>query len=759
MAKLKHFKLWQTMFAIACLLAVWTMPNELQAQSKEYTDADVAAFDPRVRYYEASEANQMAVDIVNALDGDVFVLTTSGGLYELNYWTNVTAKVTVMADEDLVEKPIITNLKESNTTQILRFSGDGAGIHAKGVVFDTKSRAPGEYPLKYAIRTNPNIGNYSLVLEDCEFRGTYSSDDGSAGCAINLYEGTFADSIIIKDCIFDGDRGIVYSSSNGVYTWGKFEISNSTFMNMPDDDAIRVTQFGANKTLPVTIDHCTFYNVGGVNTDVIRLDSLYNVSVTNSIFGTSTADTTFLVYGDDANKGIVDYSVFFESPVPEADETKGGTVGTNIWTDDPQFADPVNGDLTLGNLTMYTQGSDGLPLGDLRWADIFAPVVLSEMAARSDSSLLLKYDEWIDTTSATTAANYALSGSAGYTGNVKKVELVNFRTVLLTLERFGAQVGNEIIVTVSNVEDQKGNAVAAPANVAKYTVEEFRPVVTADAQTVTNAADQVVFAQSNQGEGTLYVILNGEAQSTVAELDAAVIAMKGAKASVTTSYTDIEISVSGLEPGDYYAYASNAAGNLSEKGENKIVITDGISPIITMDLQSADNGADDFIVAQSNEIGKIYIVKDGEAQATVNDFVSARYSKKGAEKAVDIPDTNVQVPTMDLVPGVYYAYAVDVAGNISTRSVNPLDITQSTVGVSMATIGQALVYASKKRIVIQSDEDLACRVIIFDVLGRKIVNEELQSSTTSYDVAQSGLYFVTLQGDEGAMSTTKVLVK
>jgi hypothetical protein len=530
-------------------------------------------------------------------------------------------------------------------------------------------------------------------------------------------------------------------------------------MNMPDDDAIRVTQFGANKTLPIAIDHCTFYNVGGVNTDVIRLDSLYNVSVTNSIFATSTADTTFLVYGDDASKGIVDYSVFFETPIAEADETKGGTVGVNILTDDPQFADPVNGDLTLGNQTMLTQGSDGLPLGDLRWADIFAPGVLAEMTARSDSTLLLKYDEWIDTTSAITAANYALSGSAGYTGNVKKVELVNFRTVLLTLESFVAQVGNEIIVTVSNVEDLKGNAVAASKNTATYTVEEFRPVVSAEAQNVTNAAGQVVFAQSNQGAGTVYVILDGEAQSTLVELEAAVTAMKGAKATVTTSYTDIEISVSGLEPGNYYAYASDETGNISEKGENKIVVTDGISPIITMDLQSAENGVDDFIIAQSNEIGKIYIVKDGEAQATVNDFVSARYSKKGAEKTVDVKDTDVQVPTSDLVPGIYYAYAVDVAGNISAKSTNPLNITQSTVGVSGATINLVLVYASENKIVIRSDEDLSCRVIIFDVLGRKLVNEELQNSRTSYDVARNGLYFVTLQSDQGAMSTTKVLVK
>ncbi len=94
---------------------------------------------------------------------------------------------------------------------------------------------------------------------------------------------------------------------------------------------------------------------------------------------------------------------------------------------------------------------------------------------------------------------------------------------------------------------------------------EFVVTVTMEQQIVTNAADQTVVAQSNASDGFIYLILDGEPQSSIAEMDAAVVADKGVKAEVTAPLTDVSLSTEGLVPGYYYAYAVDGSNNISEK--------------------------------------------------------------------------------------------------------------------------------------------------------------------------------------------------
>ena len=715
----------------------------------------ITMFEPRIRYYAAEDSPQLTSDLRSALHGDVFVLTSGGEEYLLDNWMNIEAKIKIMADVDLEERPILTTYKESNTVQTLRLYADGCAIHAVGIEFDSKSRAPGEFPPKYAIRTNPDIGNYSLVLEDCYFHGTWQANDGSSGAIIKLYQGTYADSIIFRNCIFEGDQGIVLNST-GDFGWDKFEITNCTFMDIPDDQAIEIRQIGDRKNLPVLIDHCTFYNVGGVDEEVILIDSLNNATVRNTIFGSTASDKGFRLYGDPANQALADYLNNFESPLPLADE--GGILGTNLWSYDPVFADPGNGNLTLGNALLLNLGSDGLPLGDLRWADIFGPKVNPLLTARSDSTLLLRFDEWIDTTTAETITNYTLSGSAGFSGNVTKAELYNFHAVLLTLESFAAQAGNEIIVTVNNVLDTLGNTLDPMHNTASYVVEEFRPVVTAEPQTLTNALDQKVIASSNQGAGFVWVILDGEPQSILAELEAAVSAKKGAHAAVTEAYTDVEIDVFGIEPGTYYAYATDAGGNVSEKGVHVIQITDGIPPTVTYAIQSVENGDDDIVFAQSNEHGTIYIVLDGEKDETANELYSAKVAKKGASAIVTSVDTDIEISTRDLVPGIYYGYAVDEAGNVSAKGANPMNIKQSTTGIEEPGMLSAKVYSSKQIIIIEAGDTDPDRAVIYDLTGSAVLDRKIESGRSEFAVDQQGIYFVELISNMNRFGLYKVIV-
>jgi hypothetical protein len=98
------------------------------------------------------------------------------------------------------------------------------------------------------------------------------------------------------------------------------------------------------------------------------------------------------------------------------------------------------------------------------------------------------------------------------------------------------------------------------------------PEVTASAQTSCNNEDYTIIAQSSTDNGKLYLILDGEPQSTQTELDAAVSSDKGASVNVSAANTDYQIPVSELVSGTYYAYAVNEIGELSLKGTNPIIV-------------------------------------------------------------------------------------------------------------------------------------------------------------------------------------------
>jgi hypothetical protein len=140
------------------------------------------------------------------------------------------------------------------------------------------------------------------------------------------------------------------------------------------------------------------------------------------------------------------------------------------------------------------------------------------------------------------------------------------------------------------------------------------PIVTAGIQSVTDAPGQTVNVSSSDNSGKVYIILTGVPQSTVAELDAAVSASprsKGASGAVIASGTNILLSTEGLAVGEYYAYAVDAAGNISSQGTNLITISpvDITIPVVTAAIQSVTNGPGQTANVSSSEgTGKIYII-------------------------------------------------------------------------------------------------------------------------------------------------------
>ena len=199
------------------------------------------------------------------------------------------------------------------------------------------------------------------------------------------------------------------------------------------------------------------------------------------------------------------------------------------------------------------------------------------------------------------------------------------------------------------------------------------PVVSNEAQTITNAIGSFALVQSNEASGLVYILRDGEPAAQPADFIAAVANNTAVGALVTAANTDIPLGAVGLKYGNYYAYAIDVAGNISAKGINIIQVADLLPPVVTAAEQSVSNAAGQYFEASSNEDnGKIYIILDGEPQASVANFESAILTNKCISVIVTKADSLYKLLTQSLSAGTYYAYAVDFAGNISVKGTNPL---------------------------------------------------------------------------------------
>ena len=206
-----------------------------------------------------------------------------------------------------------------------------------------------------------------------------------------------------------------------------------------------------------------------------------------------------------------------------------------------------------------------------------------------------------------------------------------------------------------------------------------KPIVTAAMQNVTNELGQFVIVQTNEGSGKVYIIEDSQPQTTVAQLEAAVAAGKGRAAWVQSANTEIPISTYAMEEGAYYAYAIDAAGNMSNKGVNPITIDDQLAPTVIVVDQTISNAPSHFVAVQSTDSeGFVYLVKESVPQSTQGQLDAAVATNNGVKGYVFSAITDVSLPVGGLNVGNYHAYATDLNQNLSTRSSQIVVITQAS---------------------------------------------------------------------------------
>jgi len=114
---------------------------------------------------------------------------------------------------------------------------------------------------------------------------------------------------------------------------------------------------------------------------------------------------------------------------------------------------------------------------------------------------------------------------------------------------------------------------SAKSTIAITIDDELAPNVIIAAQTISNAPNNSVVAQSTENEGFIYLVKDDVPQATKGQLDAAVAAKNGVKGFVFASFTNITLPVAGLNPGTYHAYAVDNNANLSDASTQVVIIT------------------------------------------------------------------------------------------------------------------------------------------------------------------------------------------
>jgi|GEM_PF-3586420 len=122
---------------------------------------------------------------------------------------------------------------------------------------------------------------------------------------------------------------------------------------------------------------------------------------------------------------------------------------------------------------------------------------------------------------------------------------------------------------------------------------------------------------------------------------------------------------------------SDANGVLVE--DNNVAVYQLVALEVYADEQTVSNGPGQTVAVQSSySTGYVYIVLENVPQETKDDLDAAVGAAQGAFAVVTSSNTNMNISTFDLVPGIYYAYAVSAKGDLSAKSTNSIEVIDKT---------------------------------------------------------------------------------
>lgn len=343
---------------------------------------------------KVSDGLNNALTFVNTGAANVIELVDDGGIYYTNPVT-LTSPVTIKAKSGLSKTPTII-IKGCLAKPFITILND---FTIDGVIIDGYDPKVSKYDsIQHVFYVNAKAGGVNekpnVKILNSTIKNIYKNGDVATsvdGDVFDIATGARVGDLVIENTIMmnTGDEAIrsVNTHKAPVPVGGNFcnsmLVKNCTFHNIRGS-SIKIEGDGdsTNVDSPVIIDHCTF---NASQRRVIWHRDLQNTIIkncliTNLIQGNDKLDYVITFQGKGSKISHVDtfkvaipsYVAGFlaETPSSWAGAKLTGTVDDKtIYNLDPKFKDAANGDFTLAsNSPVRTLGSDGLALGDLRWA-------------------------------------------------------------------------------------------------------------------------------------------------------------------------------------------------------------------------------------------------------------------------------------------------------------------------------------------------------------------------------------------------------
>ncbi len=248
----------------------------------------------------AAGINTLREAVAGSAPGDIIRLTESGEYLQTKS-LDLTHPLTFEAAPGLTEKPRLLFRKTS-----LFNIENGGGLTLRGLRLD--GRECRDRPLNAVIRTSrySMSNNYKLFLEGCDFTDL---DINHSFNVLQVFKNTFADSIVLRDCRFEGISGSVLALDRetediGIYNAQSVIVENCLFDDI-GQEAILVHRGGSDESTlgpMVTIRRCTFDEIGGDKRNgtgsAVNLYGTQRVMVTDCIFDDSKPLRLHLVVGE-----------------------------------------------------------------------------------------------------------------------------------------------------------------------------------------------------------------------------------------------------------------------------------------------------------------------------------------------------------------------------------------------------------------------------------------------------------------------------
>lgn len=200
------------------------------------------------------------------------------------------------------------------------------------------------------------------------------------------------------------------------------------------------------------------------------------------------------------------------------------------------------------------------------------------------------------------------------------------------------------------------------------------------------------------------------------------------------------ISTASLEQKDYWLFASDSSGNISQ--EIKVTLLDLTPPVLTVESDTVEQN--DLIYVTSTKSGYVYIVPVGTPVSEIEDSAIASVKVEGGvEKFILTTGLDVQE---------YWVFAVDE--NLVTSD----HVTILIIGIPGKISSSLKIYPNPVRDFIHLDIDQTVSSIkLYNVFGIMILEDVSAESCIDLSRLNKGIYFIRIQTGKGDIYTGKVL--